>query len=243
MKIHHRNNKFLFALLSFALSSLLYAQDSTSEHRSDTTFVFGTMSNPLNIISKPNPMMNAMGVDLLISTNGFGLGLFYRHEFTDDFAGYLDFSVSESKDEQEVEFYDPYTGITFVPGKVNRFLNLPLMMGVQKRLFKDDILDNFRPFVNAAVGPTMIYVFPYNEEYFSALGHGHPTYTFGGYLGAGAYFGSERTTLFGLNLRYYWIPYPSGLTSMEHRSFAGTTTVTKKEFGGFYLTFSFGSAW
>jgi hypothetical protein len=229
--------------MSLVISSMAHAQDTSSEYRSDSTFVFGTMPNPVNIASKSNTMLNSMGIDLLVSTNGFGLGVFYRHEFSDDFAGYLDFSISEAKDDQEVEFIDPYTGITFVPGKANRFLNLPLMVGVQKRLFKDEILDNFRPFVNAAAGPTMIYAFPYNEEYFSALGHGRPAYTFGGYIGAGAYFGSERAALFGLNLRYYWIPYPGGLTSMEHRSYSGTTTVLKKEFGGFYLTFSFGSAW
>lgn len=243
MNIQQQHITIFLLSVSLAFSPVLNAQDSSSGFRSDTTFVFGTMSNPVGITSKPNMMLNSMGIDLLMSTNGFGLGLFYRYEYSDDFAGYIDFSISEAKDDQEVEFIDPYTGITFVPGKVNRFLNLPLMVGVQKRLFKDDILDNFRPFINAAVGPTMIYVFPYNEEYFSALGHGHPTYTFGGYIGAGAYFGSERAALFGLNLRYYWIPYPSGLTSMEQRSYSGTTTVTKKEFGGFYLTFSFGSAW
>lgn len=229
--------------VSFLVFTIANAQDTSSGYRSDSTFVFGTMTNPAVIQSPPNTMVNSMGVDIMVSTGGFGLGIFYRHEFSDDFAGYIDFSISESKDDQEIEFYDPYTGRTFVPGKANRFLNMPLMAGVQHRLFKEDILDNFRPYLNAAVGPTMIYVFPYNEEYFRALGKGHPVYTVGGYIGVGAYFGSERAALFGLNLRYYWIPYPGGVTSMEQRTFAGTTTVAKKEFGGFYLTFSFGSAW
>ena len=112
---------------------------------------------------------------------------------------------------------------------------MPFFVGVQQRLFRDDILDNFRPYVTGAVGPTMIYVFPYNQEYFSALGYGSPKYTVGGYLGVGAFFGSERSNLLGLNIRYYYIPYFPGIESMQN--------ITKKQFGGFYISMSFGSAW
>ena len=102
-----------------------------------------------------------------------------------------------------------------------------------------DILDNFRPYLNAAAGPTMIYVFPYNEEYISALGGGHPRYTVGGYVGFGAFFGSERSSLFGINIRYYYVPYAGGIESM----LSGQNTTSKKEFGGLFITFGFGSAW
>ncbi|HUL42946.1 MAG TPA: hypothetical protein VLY03_01175, partial [Bacteroidota bacterium] len=122
------------------------------------------------------------------------------------------------------------------PGEVNRFLVLPLFVGIEHRLFADQIVDNFRPYVTAAAGPAMIYVFPYNEEYFSALGHGQAKYTAGGFIGAGAYFGSERSTVLGLNMRYYYIPYPSGLESLTYVS-------PKTQFGGFFITLTFGSGW
>jgi hypothetical protein len=96
-------------------------------------------------------------------------------------------------------------------------------------------MDNFRPHIDAAVGPTMIYVFSYKDEYFSALGKGHPQYTVGGYIGIGSYFGSERSTLLGLNLRYYYVPYNSGIRSMWN--------TVKTNFGGFFISMSFGSAW
>lgn len=181
---------------------------------------------------------NAMGADILVSTNGFGLGTFFRHEYSPDFAGFIDFSVSESKDDQEFESYNPYTGQTFVVGKINRFLVMPLYVGVQYRLFSEDIVDNFRPYVNGAVGPTIVYVFPYNEEYFTALGKGQPKYTVGGYLGFGAFFGSERSSLFGLNVRYYFVPYTGGLPSMYH----GSDIASKTDFGGLFISFSIGSA-
>jgi hypothetical protein len=176
---------------------------------------------------------NSMGVDVLVSSGGFGLGAFYRHEYSDVISSFVDFSISEAKDDDERDFVD-YFGNRITYGKVNRFMILPLFVGIQKRLFKDDILDNFRPYISAAAGPMMIYVFPNNEEFFTAIGHGRPKYSVGGYIGFGAYFGTERSTMFGLNLRYYFLPYPAGIESLQ-----GTT---KKEFGGFFVTMNFGGA-
>jgi len=201
----------------------------------DSTLIFGTVQPPPPQ-TLLNPLRNSWGINLLVSTNGFGLGTFYRHEYSQDISGFIDLSISEAKDDDEKDYYDYYTGVRFTPGKINRFLVVPLYLGIEKRLFADEIMDNFRPYINAAVGPTMIYVFPYSEEYFSALGHGRPKYTAGGYVGLGAFFGSERSNLLGLNIRYYFVPYPAGLPSLE-------SVPPKKEFGGFYITLNFGSAW
>ncbi|MBI1807672.1 MAG: hypothetical protein HYR76_11535 [Ignavibacteria bacterium] len=220
-------------LLVFAAVAQVPVQQSVPP-KADSTIVFGTLKQPMMQTQTTIPR-NSWGIDLLVSTNGFGMGTFYRHEYTENLSGYLDFSISEAKDDDEKEFID-YFGNTFTPGKINRFLVLPLYVGVQQRLFSDEIVDNFRPYVNAAVGPTMIFVFPYQEEYFSALGKGRPKYTVGGYIGLGAYFGSERSSLLGMNIRYYFIPFPGGLESLEN-------VPPKKQFGGFYITLNFGSAW
>jgi hypothetical protein len=222
-----------FCLLAVLISAIavhpLRAQDTL---KPDTARPF----THLNLRPDPGLFHNSWGINLLVSTNGFGLGSFYRHEYSTDVSGFLDFSISEARDDDEKDYYDYYTGQRFTPGKVNRFLVMPLFVGIEKRLFADEILDNFRPFVNAAAGPTMIYVFPYDEEYFTALGHGRPKYTFGGYIGIGAFFGSERSNLLGLSARYYFVPYPGGLESM-------TALPAKKEFGGFFITLNFGTAW
>lgn len=224
----------VLGVLLAAATSLLSAQEKKSPP-SDSSLIFGTLTAIPPAPEAPPTYRNAWGIDVLVSTNGFGLGTFYRHEYSDDLSGYLDFSVSEAKDDNEVSYVD-YFGNSYTPGKVNRFLVLPVYAGIERRLFKDDIMDNFRPFVNAALGPSMIYVFPYNEEYFSALGHGQFKYTVGGYIGLGAYFGSEKSNLLGLNIRYYYIPYPGGLESL-------TYVAPKKQFGGFYISLNFGSAW
>jgi len=48
----------------------------------------------------PAAIRNYWGVDLLVSTGGFGLGMFYRREFDPDLCGFIDFSVSEAADER-----------------------------------------------------------------------------------------------------------------------------------------------
>ncbi len=176
------------------------------------------------------------GGDVLISTGGFGLGFFYRNEYSKDFSGFVSFSISESKDDREIEYYDYYTQTAYVPGKKNRFLVLPLMIGVQQRLFSDDIKDNFRPYVSAAVGPTLIYATPYKDEFFASLGKGKSYYTIGGYIGGGVFVGSDRSSLFAINARYYFVPFTRGLESLEKGPL-------KKDFGGFFLTLTLGSAW
>jgi hypothetical protein len=230
--------------LLLALPIVLCAQVSSrsiadSANSVDTSASYATEFGP-----QPNhadtPVRNAWGIDALISNNGFGLGSFYRREYTDVLSGFVSFSISEAKDDNEKEYIDPYFGVSFVPGKVNRFLVMPLMVGVQRRMFKDDIVDNFRPYVSAAAGPTMIYVFPYTDDFFSALGKGRPKYTVGGYIGAGAFLGSGSSSLFGLNIRYYFIPYSGGLESMQLPS---GTRLSMKQFGGFFITLSVGSSW
>ena len=224
-----------FILIVFLLSAILppvYAQEKSSR---DSATTFGSLQQspgypPVSEIPK-----NSWGIDLLVSTNGFGLGSFYRHEYSEEVSGFVDFSISEAKDDDEKDFIDIYTGQKITPGKVNRFLVMPLFAGLQKRLFKDDIMDNFRPYINAAAGPSMIYVFPNNDEYFTALGKGQLKYTFGGYVGIGAFFGDEHASLLGLNIRYYFLPYFKGLESLQG--------VNKTQFGGFFITMNFGSVW
>ncbi len=238
---------FSFTLLVLTLSSFCFAQVPAS----DTTIIFQP-ANP-DIIQKSTyrPMLNAWGFDIMISNNGFGAGVFYRREFSDDFAGFISFAISDVKDETEVELFD-YFGNSIVPFKKNRLLLFPLVAGIQYRIFRDDIVDNFRPYLSAGVGPSMVFVAPYaiqrdpiptplgtyypppeQVEFFSSLKYGQAKYTIGGYIGLGAYFGQEKGSLSGINMRYYFVPFSKGIEVLE-----GSVV---KSFGGFYITLNFGS--
>ena len=203
--------------------------------------------------SSLEPYHNVWGLDVLISNDGFGLGTFYRRLFTPDLSGFISLSVSESKDEREVEQYDPYYQTTYVPGKLNRFMVIPLMIGVQYRLFREDIVSTFRPYVNAGAGPAMIYQMPFVDfvdgplgvqpeqvDFFKSIGRGHPNYTFSTFIGAGANFGTDGSNVFGVNFRYYFTNlYSGGLPSLYNLNTYGVAG-TKSDFGGFFITINVG---
>jgi len=204
----------------------------------------------------PDRYPNVWGLDILISNDGFGLGTVYRRTFTRDISAFVSFSVSESKDDREFEYIDPYYNISFTPGKLNRFLVLPLLVGIQYRLFREDIVDTFRPYLNGGAGPTMIYQMPYVEfipqegglletkevEFFNSLGRGHPTYTVGGFIGMGANFGTDRSNIFGVNFRYYFTYlFGEGLPSLYNTATRQVSS-TKTSFGGFVISLNIGMA-
>jgi hypothetical protein len=197
----------------------------------DTPIVFASPRVETKLIVDSTAYKNAWGIDLFISDNGFGGGAFYRREFSDALFGFISLGISEGKGDSEFEYYD-YYGNTYVRGKVNRVMMVPLLVGVQYRLFKDDIVDNFRPYVNGGVGPVMLYQAPFDREFFNSLGYGKAHYTIGGYLGFGANFGWDKSNLFGVNFRYYFSPFPPGIEVMQD--------TFKKSFGGLFITLNFG---
>jgi len=207
--------------------------------------------------TSPDKYPNIWSLDVLLSNDGFGLGTIYRRSVTSDLSWFASFSISESKDEREVEYYDPYYGISVTPGKLNRFLVLPLMGGVQYRLFREDIVDTFRPYINAGAGPTMVYMMPFVQliplpdgsytsdqiDFFKSLGKGQPHYTFGGFVGFGANFGTERSNIFGINFRYYFTYLLSGGLPSLYNERTGDVTATKQNFGGFVISLNVGMAY
>ncbi|MFN0158418.1 MAG: hypothetical protein ACKVRP_10150 [Bacteroidota bacterium] len=233
---------------------VIYAfSNGSAQESSGMQFASPVADSALNTPAADQPRLNAWGMDILISNDGFGLGTFYRREFTPDLFGFVNFSISESKDGREVERYDPYTQVPFVPGKLNRFLVMPLLFGLQQRLFREDIMDTFRPYINAGAGPTLIFAAPFTEitqtttgfqtkqvEFFKSLGKGQAHYTASAFIGAGANFGSDKNNLFGVNFRYYFTYlFSDGLPSLYNER-SGEVAGTKKDFGGFFITLNVG---
>lgn len=75
---------------------------------------------------------NSWGADIMFGEGGFGLGVFFRKNYSQNITGFIDFSISESKDEREIEYVD-WWGNLFVLNKVNRVFLLPVNAGVQYR--------------------------------------------------------------------------------------------------------------
>ncbi len=160
---------------------------------------------------------NSWGVDIMFGDGGFGLGSFFRKSISTNLTGFVDFSISESKDEREVEYVD-YFGNTFTLGKENRVFIFPLNFGVQYRLFTESITDNLRPYISLGVGPSLILTTPYKYEFFKSFSYAESKIAAGGYVGFGANFGLSKSNLLGINFRYYIIHlFDEGVENMTGR--------------------------
>lgn len=154
---------------------------------------------------------------------------------------FTDLSISEAKDPQEftynyLDIYGDYQSVT--PNKVNRAFLLPLNFGVQYRLFENAIFDNLRPYIDAAVGPTMVITDPDSIEYFKAIGKAHARFTIGGYVGIGANFGLDKSSLVGLNVRYYIVHFfKQGVNILNN--YDGTPRF-ENDLGGVFITLNIG---
>ena len=148
---------------------------------------------------------NASGADLMIGEGGFGLGGFYKYSITNTFSAFVDFSISETKHEREVERYDIFGYPLPIYGKKNRVFLFPLNFGGQYRLFYESLTDNLRPYISLGVGPTMIITTPAELEFFKSFKKAQAIFGIGGYVGFGANFGLNSSNLTGVNIRYYLV--------------------------------------
>jgi hypothetical protein len=202
----------------------------------DTLFIFQP-ARPLidSTVSAAN-YEDALGIDVLFSNSGFGLGGFYNRVFSQKLSGFVNLAITGSRKRDEFERYiqneeKPDEWEFRVPDKVNRVYTLPLTLGLRYRLFDQVLVDNFRPYANVGIGPSLIVALPYEYEFFSSFGHAETFLTAGGFVGVGADFGGNKPML-GVNIRYYYIPFKTGVES--------TMGDPITEFGGLFLTMNIG---
>ena len=98
-----------------------------------------------------------------MTNSGFGLGGFLTRAVDSDWLLRLEASIGAVKDEREVAFFDRF-GRRDVPNKANYLVELPLVVGVERRLFASRIEANFRPFLAVSGGPTIGWLYPYFED-------------------------------------------------------------------------------
>ena len=177
---------------------------------------------------------NALGGDIVFTEGGFGLGGFYRHSYSNDLTLVSTFSISEFKGDNEFTYVNPYTFQTFTFGKLNRIFLIPVTVGLQLRLFSETVSDNLRPFVEFGAGPTFVLTTPYDKEFLKSFGSAHNNMAAGGYLGFGANFGINKSSLVGLNLRYYYVRLISGQVE-------SLINQPRKDFGEIFISISIGT--
>jgi len=175
---------------------------------------------------------NNWALKVAFSDNGFGFGGAKYINFSEDISGFAEVFFGGAKDDREFEQTDIF-GNSYTPLKLNRLFMIPILnFGMQMRLFREDVTDNMRPFINFGISPTAIVYTPYNEPFFSSFKYAKAKYTVGGFAGVGLDYVTSRSSALSFNIRYYYIRlFGEGIRSLE--------TNEKKQFGGIYFIFSY----
>ena len=218
-------------LLSAAAASVVLAQD---RNRPDDEAQLGE-----------NPYGSGIGLQILLTNSGFGLGAYYHRALGDATSFMSELSLGAGKDERELKFFR--FGSSYIPNKANYLLMMPVHVGIIHRLFSDTIEDNFRPYVQATAGPTLGWESPYfddlngdgeydanEEDSFDAIAafpKGRFRYGFGGSLAIGAHFGISRKMTQGVRIGYSFTHFIQGIQLLEPQvqeaqNFFGTPTIT-----------------
>jgi outer membrane protein W len=188
-------------------------------------------TNKTSLSLKKEPSNN-WALKVAFSDNGFGFGGAKYINFSRDLSGFAEVFFGGAKDDREFEQTDIF-GNSYTPLKQNRLFMIPIInLGAQLRLFREDVTDNMRPFVNFGVSPTAIVYTPYNEPFFSSFKYAKAKYTVGGFAGVGLDYLTSKSSALSFNIRYYYIRlFGEGIRSLQ--------TIEKKQFGGIYFIFAY----
>ncbi|MGQ9804533.1 MAG: hypothetical protein ACUVRP_00455 [Chlorobiales bacterium] len=164
---------------------------------------------------------NANGVagSFGLTTTSFIVSASFIRLLNPDWIVFASLAMTSAKDPKELEQFD-FFGRSIVTDsetgllKKHSLFMMPATLGAQRRLFREDINSAFRPFLEAGAGPTFGYVYRYEDGFFSG---GYMKLGFNGFIGAGAYFGSNPFSLQGLTIRYQVDTFVSGVELLPNR--------------------------
>jgi len=123
---------------------------------------------------------------------GAGIGFKLRKSIINDVTLLtLDFQIGGARGEKEAVYYYPYYGYVKTGRNFFTFF-IPFYIGLQRRLFKEDIESNFRPFIIGEIGPVFGVSFPTTHSFGTNLKKGRGQPTVGGFFGIGIEFGPEE---------------------------------------------------
>lgn len=154
-----------------------------------------------------------------LTTTSFVVSGSYVRLVNPDWIAFASLSLTSANDPMEIERFD-FLGRSIVTDsetgelKKNSLFMIPITVGAQRRLFREEINSAFRPFLEAGVGPTLGYVYGYESGFF---GGGYMKLGFNGFIGAGAYFGSNPFSLQGLTVRYQVDTFLSSVELLPNR--------------------------
>lgn len=172
------------------------------------TLATGTQINPKPVNNTKEPR-NQFGLSVIYSDKGYGLSGGYFKPVSHSSDLFLNLSFTGVSDNREFEYFD-YYGNSYIQDKVKRVFMIPVNIGFQHYMFKDDIENDFKPLFNIGVTPALVLTNPYDKSYFNAFGYFQAAFALGGFAGVGIEFQNSKNLAFSMNFRYFYLPVLSG---------------------------------
>jgi hypothetical protein len=211
---------------------------------------------------EPPPYGRGRGGEIVLTSSGFGLGAFAMEPVARRTSFLIETSFGIVKDERETKYFG-LTGSAIL-NKRTVLYALPVRAGLSQRLLARHIEPNVRPFVQASVGPTIGWTYPYFDDcngngvkdrgpvdcndngqieeaeaertlgFFQAQQQARILVGAGGLVGPAPHLGYGRRLL-GLRLAYRWDYYPTGVALLE-----ADIAARRRLFSTVQVSFTFG---
>ena len=181
----------LVFILFFAFIQMTYSQDNTlfkSQAKTEVGLVFSMAETG-----------SGFGIFMALPTN-----IFYHIGITAD--------VYFLRDSKQINYTD-YYGYQRVINKENDVYIFDLMATLKKRLFAEDIHDDFRPFITGGLGPVFGINFPEDDRL-----PNQKELTFGGFVGVGADITTSEKFFISVCTQYRIFPFFNPLGEATNHS-------------------------
>ena len=209
MKVHVTILVVLILLL-IPLSGVSYSQENS----------------PDDMLKKKRPKQSDFFFNISDTGIGAGMKIYYSALNPDTKIGY-GFMISGIRGENEAVVVNPYDPFGY-PQKIgNNFFTvvIPVNFTIKKRLFRDAIDSNMRPFVVAEAGPVWGVAFPNRDAsgvdygFGKKMGKGKGQISGNVFAGFGVEVGSPETREIGLTIGFHYMRFPVALG--ERKDYAG----------------------
>ena len=168
-------------------------------------------------------------LDFFLNLSSVGTGVGAKMHFTTDNPDLrysFGFQIGGVRGENEYSYIDPYTYNYYRGNRQFFTMMVPFTFGFKRRVWRDDIESDFRPFFLAEAGPVFGISFPTGDGFSHGLKSGRGQITGGGFIGFGIDFGKETERTFGVTLGIHFINFPETLGE-------------KKGYNGFFLRLNY----
>lgn len=204
-------------------------------------------------------LINGMSFNIEFNDFGIGIGGQYRRGISFLSELVLDFEFTALKDEREQEFQTIF-GQQIIPNKYQRALTFPVMLGLKRRFFAEQLSDNFRIYTQTSLGVAPTFLYPYFDDslglgyiapnqipndVFQGWGDGSFEFGLTGLFGIGIDFGDDFRRFQSVRFSYLFFYFPEGIQLME----PGSPTPEREGFTPNYffgspsITLKFGGMW